>query len=206
MYKMQSIVRVLQLKIIAFGACAVMLTACDGNQVTLVAEVNQTAANSIVLILGNNNIEARKEPHKGGTYDIMVSTKNQVVALNLLKANGQPEEKFATMGEVFVKDSFISSPLEEHGRFLHALDQEIMDMLSSINGVTEVKTAVSLPLPTDNLWAGETPKPSASVFIKYRQGEPLNLYVNKIKNLVSNAVPGLTPDRVEVFTVVQKDS
>lgn len=81
-----------------------------------------------------------------------------------------------------------------------------MDMLSSINGITEVKTTVSLPLPTDNLWSTDNPKSSASVFIKYRQGEPVNLYVNKIKNLVSNAVPGLTADRVEVFTIVQKDS
>ena len=187
--------------------CAFMLilSGCEKNQVTLVENISQDNANDIILLLGNSNITAQKEFNKKeNSYKVLVPENQQLAGLTVLKNNGQPEKAFANLGQVFKKESFISSPLEEHGRFLYALDQEIQDMLSEVNGVVSVKTKVSLPIPNDNLWQGESAKPSASVLIKYRQGERVDLYINRIKNLVSNAVPGLTPDRVEVLTVLQK--
>lgn len=185
---------------------AISITACDGSKVQLVDVADQDAANEIVLLLGNNGIDTNIQQQKGGRIIVFVDKDKQNKALNLLNANGMPHNTYSNFGEVFKKDSFISSPLEEHSRFLYALDQEIASMLSVINGVVDVKTIVNVPAPNDNLWQTTPPQPTASVIIKYRQGERIDLYVNRIKNLVSNAVPGLTPDRVEVVMLLQKDN
>ncbi len=182
------------------------LISCSGSKVELLDVASQEAANEIVLLLGNNNVDADTQLQKGGRVIILVDKSNQNKALNLLSANGMPRTSYSSLGEVFKKDSFISSPLEEHSRFLYALDQEIANMLSLINGVVEVKTIVNIPAPNDNLWQTTAPLPTASVLIKYRQGERIDLYVNRIKTLVSNAVPGLSPDRVEVVMLLQKDN
>lgn len=85
------------------GYCVLALTGCYTSDVKLVSGVNQTAANSIILVLGNNNIDSKKSVAKDGTYTIEVAHRDQVTALAILKANGQPEQKFSTMGEVFKK-------------------------------------------------------------------------------------------------------
>lgn len=180
------------------------LTACNNSSVALVNGVNQDTANSIILQLGQNDITANKTLQKDGTYSISVTKNKEFDALSILSRSGQPNKTYVSLGEVFKKDSFISSPIEEHARLLYALDQEISGMLSILNGVVEVKTRISIPTPSDNLYQSETIKPSAAVIIKYRQGERIDLYLTRIKNLVSDAVPGLTPDRVEILTIVQK--
>jgi len=185
--------------------CSIGIVACSSSNMELLTGVSQETANTILMLLGNNNINAVKQVQKDGTYTIMVSGKQKLEALNILNAHGMPQHEFTNLGEVFKKDSFIASPLEEHSRFLYALDQEIASMLSSLNGVTSVKTIVNLPASNDNLWQNKAPDPSASVLIKYRQGERIDLYINRIKELVCNSVPGLTADKVEVVTVVQKD-
>ena len=179
---------------------------CSDNKNEILTNLSQSSANEVIMTLGNNNIDSSKQVQKDETYTIYVSDSQKLKALNILKANGLPEHDFTNLGTIFKKDSFISSPLEEHGRFLYALNQEISSLLSSLNGVIEVKTIVNLPAPNDNLWQSQAPVASASVLIKYRQGERIDLYINRIKILVTNAVPGLTIDRVEVITLMQKDN
>lgn len=181
-----------------------ILVACNNGPVVLVNGVNQDIANSIVLQLGQSDINANKTLQKDGSYSISVAKNKEFEALSILSRNGQPNKTYVSLGEVFKKDSFISSPMEEHARLLYALDQEISGMLSILNGVVEVKTRISIPTPSDNLYQSETIKPSAAVIIKYKQGERIDLYLTRIKNLVSDAVPGLTPDRVEILTIIQK--
>jgi type III secretion protein J len=189
----------LRLLVLVFSLTAIM-AGCGGG-VVILEGVTQDTANSVVLILGQNRIEADRVIRKDGTYNITVSSNNQIQALAILKANGQPEQAFTSLGEVFKKDGFISSPLEEQSRFIYALDQQISDMLSQFDGVISVHTDISLPAPSDNLWQTETVRPAASVLIKYKQGYRLDLYSNRIKQLVTNAVPGLTQDKVTVLTV-----
>lgn len=181
-----------------------VLMGCNNSSVVLVKEINQSAAQEITVLLGVNDVDSTEQIDKNGLYSIFVTQDKKLVALQLLQNSGLPSPAFTNLGEIFKKDSFISSPLEEHGRFIYALNQQISDMLSSLNGVVSVKTAVSIATPTDSLWQYEMPKPSASVLIKYQPGARVDLYINKIKAMVSNAVPGLTPERVEVVTITQK--
>jgi len=179
------------------------LTACGAQSSTIIADnLNQDRANNVILILGENGIRANLNVNKDGSYSIGVSRGNQIKAISILKQNGQPQKNFTSLGEEFKKDGFISSPLEEQNRFIYALDQEISEMLSQLDGVISVNTQISLPAPSDNLWQADKSQPGASVLIRYKSGYRIDLYTNRIKKLVSNAVPGLSQDRVEVLTVI----
>ncbi len=188
--------------------CIMMLSllACSESRVDIVNGVNQQSANSIILDLEQSHISTTKTHQKDGTYSIQVPRKKLMDALAILKQNGEPFSDAVSMGTVFKKDSFISSPLEEHARLIYALNEAINNMLMGISGVIQVKTQVSLPLPNDSLWQTDTPRSSASVLVKYKPGSRIDLYILRMKNLVANAVPGLTPDRVEIITVQQNDS
>lgn len=185
--------------------CLIFLWGCQQLNTVVLSDVDQEDANEAVLSLGKNSIAARKDTLQDGSYSVSVANKDELIALEVLKDAGVPQGKFASFGEVFKKDGYLSSPLEEHGRLIYALNQKIADMLSSIDGVTLVKAQVSIPMGDDSLWANSLQKSSASVLIKYRQGARIDMYSNRIKLLVSNSVPGLSPDRVEILMVLQKD-
>ncbi|MCE2706584.1 MAG: type III secretion inner membrane ring lipoprotein SctJ [Proteobacteria bacterium] len=190
-------------KVVGLVLLFAVLVGCNTSQIVLVDNVTQQTANDIILLLGNNDINASRQLLKDGNYTISVKKADQIAALALLKKTGKPGQGFTSFGEVFKKDSFISSPIEEQGRFIFALEQEISSMVSHIDGVITVKTQVTLPPPVDNLWQAEAIKPSAAVFIKYDNSYRLDLYINKIKQLVANSVPGLSLDRVAVLSMSQ---
>lgn len=189
--------------IILFG---LLIVGCQNSEVTLLSGVSQDVANKIILQLGVNNIQAEKVLQKEGSYTVQVIKSKQIAALNILNDNGLPAQNFVNMGEVFKKDSFISSPIEEQGRFIYSLEQQISNMILQINGVVDVKTQVSLPPTTDSLWQSQQVMPAAAVFIKYKSKSRVDLYVNRIKQLVANSVPGLSVDKVEVLAVPQTSS
>ena len=185
--------------------CIALLFACSSPVTILYNGLPQQSANQIVLLLGQSNIKASKIAQKDGTYDVMVSQDDLVNAINIASAQGGPKQQFQNMGDLFPKDGYISSPTEEHQRVVYALNQEISAMLSELNGVVLVKTNVSLPSASDGLLTPDDIKPTASVLIKYRRGQRVDLYLGRIKNLVSHAIAGLSPDQVEVVTVEQKN-
>ena len=190
--------------ILILNCClALILAGCDNNSNVMIANnVTMDIANNVILTLGQAGINANMQQEKGGNYNITVAKSDQVKALGLLKQNGQPQKSYTSLGEEFKKDGFISSPLEEQSRFIYALDQEISNMLSQLDGVISVNTQISLPAPSDNLWQSDKAQPGASVLIKYKSGFRADLYANRIKQLVSNAVPGLSQERVEVLTIL----
>ncbi|MES2615022.1 MAG: hypothetical protein V4591_06375 [Bdellovibrionota bacterium] len=182
-----------------------LFTNCKVKETVLVQGLNQTDANTVILTLANNNVPATKRVDKDNSFSILVDPKNQILGLQVLSNFGEPIAKRTSMGEVFHKDGMISSPMEEFARYTYALDQDLESTLAQIDGITSVKVHVSLPMPSDNLWSSEAAKPGAAVFIKYRSGYRIDLLTNRIKLLVSKAVPGLTPDMVEILPLQKKD-
>src|SRR3990167_9099634 len=121
------------------------LIACN-DKTELLSNLNETDANQVELVLLSNGItNISKEKAKDGSYIILISPNNLNDALAILSSAGLPPTNFTNFGEVFKKDSFISTPLEEHGRFLYALEQEVASMISRINGVLNVKVVISIP-------------------------------------------------------------
>lgn len=180
-----------------------LVTGCVKNQVAILQGVSQDDANRIVFEMSYYNIDAKKVQQKDG-YDILVPENKSIQALKVLQDDNEPRNKYSSFGEIFKKDGFISSPLEEQARYTYALNQEIEHSISLIDGITNVRVIVSLPLPTNSLWRAEVQKPAASVLIKFKQGYRIDLLSSRIKLLVSNSVPGLTPDMVEVLPLQRK--
>ena len=178
-----------------------ILSACSDSQIYLFKNLTEENSTEITLLLGENNIKTFVDVGKDGGYNLAVLEKNKIPALTILAQNGLPKKPLVSLGDEFKKDGFISSPMEEQARYVYALQQEIAHTLMQINGVISVNVQISLPPPSDNLWQGSVIVPATSVLIKYMPGFRVDLYNNKIKVLVSNSVPGLTPDRVSILLI-----
>ncbi len=178
---------------------SLVIVACHGNQVVLLRNLSQNDANLVILSLGKNDINADQDINKDGSINIEVFKSDQIKALSILNNLGEPTTQFQTLGQIFKKDGMISSPLEEQARFIDALNQEISAMLSKLDGVISVSAQVSLPQANDDLWHGDDGHPSASVLIKYLPSSHLDIYSNRIKELVANSVPGLKAENVQVM-------
>lgn len=187
-------------------ACIYLISGCSDSKTVILQGLNQNTANQIIVKLGSNNIDASRLLEKGGTYSVSVDTGSRIAALTILQQNGLPEKPTVTLGDEFQKDGFISSPLEEQARFIYALEAQVTEMIYLIDGVSHVSVQITLPPPSDNMLQSDTIKSSASVLIKFKPGYHLEVYTVRIKQLVANAVPGLTPNRVEVLFVSQEDS
>jgi type III secretion protein J len=186
--------RILMLSLIA----AIALSACGG-QVELLAQISETEANEILGALIPAGIKAEKLPGKEGAVSVRVESGQVAKALEILRSQGLPRERYARIGDVFKKEGLISSPTEERARLTFALSQELANTISHIDGVIMSRVHVVLPEKAN---FGETPSPSsAAVFIKYRDTFNLEPLVPQVKRLVSNSIAGLAYDRVTVVLI-----
>ncbi|MDD3266731.1 MAG: type III secretion inner membrane ring lipoprotein SctJ [Burkholderiales bacterium] len=173
---------------------------CNSNHdFVLGSTLSEQDSNRLILMLSQNGIDAIKQKAKDGTYSLLIANGNKDEAIKVMLSNGIPSNKFTNLGEMFKKDGFISSPIEEKSRFIYALQQQISDMIMQFNGVVSVNTNVSMPI-TDDILSNDHMS-SAAVLVKYKSGYNMTMYVSKIKRLVTNSVPGLSGDNVEVTMV-----
>lgn len=174
---------------------SLMLTAC-GSKIELFAEVSESEANDVLAVLLNAGIEASKKPGKDGMVSLDVNQSDVAKAIDVMRAEGLPRERFVKMGEVFRKEGMISSPLEERVRYIWALSQELSATVSQVDGVIKARVHVVLP---ERGSPGDPSLPSsAAVFIKHKAGYNLEDVQAQIKRLISNSIPGLSADKVTV--------
>ncbi|QXL83624.1 type III secretion system inner membrane ring lipoprotein SctJ [Comamonas sp. NLF-1-9] len=177
---------------------SLLLLACGG-RVDLMGAVPEDEANEVLAVLLKAEVNAVKTPGKDGLVGVQVSSQQVGQALQVLRDNGLPRERYAGMGQVFKKEGLISSPLEERARYVYALSQELSGTLSKIDGVLYARVHVVLP---ERGVAGEPGVPStAAVFIKHQEGRDLELLQPQIRRLVTNSIPGLSPERVSIVFV-----
>jgi len=96
--------------------------------------------------------------------------------------------------EIFDKPNWVGSEFDEQVNYQRALEGELEHTVGSLSDITSAR--VHLVMPHDSLFRDQERPAKASVVIKLRhrtlaEGEP-----DAIRNLVSSAVDGLTPDRV----------
>lgn len=173
---------------------AALLAGCS--QQELYSQLSERQANEMVAVLRNAGIPADKEKRENNQFAIAAPREQFAPAIELLRANGYPREGFDTLGQVFKKEGFVSSPLEEHARLQHALSQEIANTIASIDGV--VIARVHLAVPEKDPLSDKLVPASASVFIKHRAGVDLTGSVGHIKALVVNSIQGLPYESVTV--------
>lgn len=177
------------------GLTALVLLVCACSKQELYSNLSERQANEMIAVLRTANIDADKDV-KEGQYSISTASGDFANAIRTLSSQGYPRETYDTMGKVFKREGFVSSPLEERARLLHAMSQEISNTLTNIDGV--ITARVHLNIPEKSPLADKPLPASAAVFIKFRPDRDLSGQVTKIKALVVNSIEGLAYDNVTV--------
>ncbi len=97
--------------------------------------------------------------------------------------------------ELFDSQEFGATSFDQNVKYLRALEGELS---RTIDALAPIESAnVSLALPKDSLFVEKQTAPTASVMLKLVEGGKLSTkQIRGIKNLVSAAVPNLTPANV----------
>lgn len=179
-------------------AVMLSLTGCS-RKVELMAAMPETEANEVLAALQNAGISADKVAGKEGMVGVTIDALRVGEAVDMLREQGLPRERFAGMGQVFKKEGLISSPLEERARYLYALSQELGDTISQIDGVVTARVHVVLPESTTT---GDPGIPSsAAVFIKHQENYNLETVQPQIRRLVTNSIPGLASEKISIVLI-----
>ncbi|MCG7984712.1 MAG: type III secretion inner membrane ring lipoprotein SctJ [Candidatus Thiodiazotropha lotti] len=174
----------------------VLLFLSGCNDEALYSGLDEVEANEIIALLSNAGIISHKTRNSDERYTVATNRNDFADAIDLLKTNGYPKNRFETLGEVFKKEGFVSSPLEERARLNYAQSQELSRTIESIDGV--ILARVHLAIPKENKLESEVKPSSASVFIKYRRGIDLSDRESQIKALLVNSISGLPYENVTV--------
>ncbi len=157
----------------------------------LYSDLTESQANEVQAALLGAGVEALKEPMaKGKGWSISVDQGDIPRAVGVLSAAGLPREPLRTLGEVFPREGFVSSPLEERARYVFALSQEVEETLLQLDGV--VGARVHIAMPERNVLEDKPPSASASVVIIEQPGAELEARETDIKAIVTDGIEGLT--------------
>lgn len=152
----------------------------------------------MMAMLMEQGIPCDKVPAKEG-WDLKVDQSDLPTAVRILGRDGFPKHEFQTTGDLFGAKGLISSPQEDRIRYIYGLSQEIAESISQMDGALSAR--VHLVLPENDPLSDSLKPASASVFIKYHPSSSLRQNITQIKQLVLNAVEGLSMDKVSVVTV-----
>ncbi len=184
----------------AVAGAALFLVACG--QEELYGGLTERDANEMAAVLKSQGIDAAKSKD-GDAWALKAESGDFSRAVAVLHDRGYPRENFASMGEVFEKEGFVSSPMEQRMRMMFALQQELGQTISSIDGVVQARVHIAVP-ESDPL-AEDKPPSSASVFIKHRPDYDISGQTGSIKALVVNSIEGLPYDKVTVVAFPAAD-
>ena len=185
-----------RLRLVLAAMGLVLLAACGRAEVF--GKLSEGQANEMIAVLQRAGIQSEKKDGGEAGWTLTTAKGDFGRAVEVLQAQGYPRQDFATLGTVFKKEGFVSSPTEERARLNWGLSQELSRTLTEIDGVVQAR--VHLALPEDAPLADQKAPASASVFIKYRQGTDINGQIGKIKALVVNSIEGLKYENVSVET------
>lgn len=175
-------------RLLMIAGVAWVLAGCT--RAPLYSALTEAQANEVQAALLSAHIDADKEPvPKSDRWSIRVAHKEIPQAMAVLNASGLPRQQLRTLGDVFPKEGFVSSPLEERARYVFALSQEVQRTLMQLDGVVDAR--VHIALPDRNLLDTEPQSASASVVIIERPGAALESRETDIKAIVTDGIEGL---------------
>ncbi|WP_149195359.1 type III secretion system inner membrane ring lipoprotein SctJ [Luteimonas suaedae] len=187
---------------VALGLLACLLLAACG-RTTLYSDLEERQANEVLAALLATGVKADKRlsVSKNG-WEIRVDDNDFPYAMQVLQSRGLPRQQYSSLGDIFKKEGFASSSLEEMARLKHGLQQEMSKTLASYPGVVDARVHINLP-QRDPL-GGNSSDASASVVIFEQPGANLSDKETEMKVVVKDGVPGLNDvNKVTVkFTTV----
>lgn len=182
-----------------------------GCRVELNRGLPERDANETVAVLMRAGVPASRSPEtkdsargpgaQERTYTVSVDEARFADAVDALRAAGLPRERAVPFSDLFRGNGLVPSPTEERARLLFATNQALSRTIADIDGVVAAHVHVVLPEP-DPLRRDPAPA-TASVLIRHAPDAlpQLGALLPQIKKLVTNAVTGLSYDRVEVAMV-----
>lgn len=177
---------------------ALALSAC---KVDLYSGLTEQEANEMLAALSVEGITAEKQRADGAGgqaagWQVRVDEGRLAAALELLRAQGLPNARYATMGDVFQKQGLVSTPAEERMRYIYAVSQELSQTLRGVDGV--VAARVHVVIPANDPLSDKIRPSSAAVFIKHRPDVDLRLLAPAVKDMVAHSIEGLSHDQVSL--------
>jgi type III secretion protein J len=180
---------------LALFVLLIALSGCGPSPIPLFSNQNERDANEMLSALRSHGIDARKEVVKGGAVTIMVADRDFAKAMEALRAEGLPRQPKPSVPDLFPGDKMFATPAEENIRIKFALEQEIAQSLTMIQGVRDARVVLVMPDPDPHR---EKQPTSASVLLIHdEQLDDLGL-VPRIKRFVQDSVPGLTEDKISI--------
>ena len=170
--------------------------ALAGCKQPIYTQLSEPEANDVLLTLIKGGVEAQKRSGEGGTFSVWVPEAEIATAIELLRADAQPSEHYSNLGEVFTRNSLVSSPTEERIRYIYGLQQELAKTLSQIDGVLVAR--VHIVVPASDPFETTVKPSSASVFLKHRADINMQLVVPSVKDMVVRSIEGLNAESVSV--------
>lgn len=168
-------------------AC-LLLAGCGGT--ALYTDLEEQQANEVMAALVGAGIDASKEPavDKKG-WEVDISERDIPQAMRILQAAGLPQRSSQSMGELFKKDSFATSAMQEKALYVYGLEEGMRRKLMKVDGVVDAE--VSIAMPDRDPLAGEQPDTSASVMIFERPGANLADRETDLKVYIKDGIAGL---------------
>lgn len=177
------------------GCIGVLVLMLSGCKVELYSELSEADANQMLALLLLRNIDASKEITKGGLVTIKVDKTQFINAVELLRQEGLPRKKIATLEDLFPSGQLVTSPVQEHAKIIYLKEQQLEKMLQAMDGVIIAQVSIGEGISQN---PREVPKPSASVFIKYSPERNLLNRETAIKSLIFNSVPNLLSENISI--------
>jgi type III secretion protein J len=185
--------RMIRVLIFAGAACALLL----GCSVPIAGGLDEPDANQAVAVLERAGLDASKDrdPELEGRYRISVPRPEAKGAIAILSEENLPPKLRPGVLEALGQGGVIPSRLAEHARWTVGVEGDLERSLRTLDGVLSAR--VHLAVPEENALAESNERPTASVLVRHRGATP-PLAAAEIQRLVSGAIPGLSPDQVNV--------
>jgi type III secretion protein J len=180
---------------ILLALSCLFLSAC---KTELYQNLSESTANELLSALLERGIAAEKVNQGKNGFSLAVQEEDQLRSLSVLRDLGLPKPDYASLGTVFRKEGMMSSPMEERARFAYALSQELAASCARLDGVVEAR--VHIVLNERDLATGSATPASAAVLLRYAPDTPVDGYIPQIQQLVAQAVPDVSLERVRVLT------
>jgi len=184
------------LRLATIVLAGLLLVGCS--RAPLYSQLDEQQANELMAALLDSGIQADKAPSPSKTgWEVRVGRSDFPYAMQVLRSRGLPRAHYASLGEIFKKEGFASSAIEEKARYIYGLQQELARTLSLMPGVVDARVHIALP-DRDPL-GGDNVDSSAAVMIYEQAGANVRDRETDIKVLVKDSVEGL--DDVNKVTV-----
>lgn len=181
------------------AGAVVLLLVLAGCETSLRDELSESQADEVVALLRQEGIESKKVRSTSGTWSVTVDKGAEADGLRLARLYGAPRTPHATIAEIFPGSGLLPSELEEHARYEFALGHELARTIENIDGVLSARVHVAVPV--QNPRKKERQPPSASVFVRHRSDQRIDMMKNQIRTLVAQALPGGNAEAVSVMSV-----